>query len=117
MVKKAIVLRMSTQVNVCELTKSDIKPRLAFAPQWVKAMPVQAQRRWLVIKYPKQYTVGDVVTGAKAGHIKNRGIWHEIDVHTFEVCLKIKTGKDRTRGVNIDWQRVVPIVLEEYNTA
>lgn len=115
--RKAIVLRMSTKVNVRELTKTDLKSRLIFAPQWVKKMPAQAQRRWLVIKYPKNYTVGATFTGATAGHIKDRGVWSESDIVTFEVCLKIKTRKEQNKGITIDWDRVVPLVVEEYTGA
>lgn len=102
---------MSDKVNVCQLTKTELRTRLTFAPAWIRKMPVQAQRRWLVLKYPKHYVAGPTVKGAIAGHKENRGIWSEKDLATFEVIMKMKVRRNTS---SIDWERVIPTLIQEY---
>lgn len=108
---------MSTKVNVSQLTKTELRARLVLAPAWIKQMPAQAQRRYLVAKYPKHYVIGSIAKGSVAGHIEHRGIWSEKDFSTFEIVMKIKTRRLHRNGVSIDWGSVIPSLVQEYCNA
>lgn len=99
---KGNACEMSYQLNVNELCMSDIKPRISYAPQWVKKMPVQGQRRWLLMSFPDQYKIGTGITGAIAGHKKHRGVWSVNEARSFRESYTQMADINK----RIDWTRV-----------
>ena len=98
---RGVSCMMTYQVNINELCMSDVKPRICVEPLWIRKMPVQGQRRWLVMKYPDQYKVADIPIGALAGHKKHRGCWTVSEVKAFRTSVNIMTDLK----VKVDWLR------------
>lgn len=98
---------MSTTINVCELNMGDIRVRIDGCPLWVKKMPIQGKRRWLVIHFPRDYSIGAIPTGSIGGHRKNRGIWSTSMVLKFK---KESTGMT-SRSPKIDWNAIIDMVI------
>lgn len=94
---------ISVVVNVHELCMSDIKYRISMSPSWVRKMPVQGQRRWLVCTFPNEYVVGPQVTGSVGGHKKHRGVWSVNELRAY----KGSNGSTSPVSSRVDWTSIM----------